>query len=196
MNLEICNMTLSHINAKAIGDESENSKEANSLRKFYDIAYQIVLRDFNWPFATKIAPLGLVEEAPNDEWGYSYRYPSDCLDARRIISVTRYDAKEEKIPFKIGKDDGGKLIFCDIETAELEYTEMVDDSNIITPDFKLAFSFKLAHLVAPELTGGDPFKLGDRAKENYIEQISNAKANAGNEEQPDNEPNSCFERAR
>ena len=88
---EIFNMALGHL---AIGKmvanfTAEQSQEARIGRIYYDIALGQVLKDVPWPFATKIAALGLLEEEPNTEWGYSYRYPSDCAHFRRILSGSR-----------------------------------------------------------------------------------------------------------
>jgi len=195
---EICNLALSHIGVgKEIANlETEKSEEAAACRRFYDTARDEVLRDFTWPFATVMATLGLIEEDPNDEWSYSYRYPSDCLMFRRILSGQRTDTRDTRVPYKIAQDSSGTLIFTDQENAECEYTIREDDPLRYPPDFVLAFSFLLASYIAPRLTGGDPFKLGQRALQLYALQISKAQANAKNEEQPDIEPDSEFTRAR
>src|SRR5665648_440114 len=93
---EICNMALGHLaSGKEIANlETERSAEAIACRRFFDSARDAVLRDFSWPFATKIKALSLIEEDPNSEWAYSYRYPTDCLNFRRILSGTRTDTRD------------------------------------------------------------------------------------------------------
>lgn len=197
---EICNIAISHLGiGKEIANIStEQSDEANACRRFYDTARDAALRDFPWPFATKIVSLSLIETFSGGtyEWTYSYRYPSDCLDAKRIKSGQRNDTRQSRVPFKILKDSAARIIYTDEENAELEYTQRVEDPSFYPPDFIMAFSFRLAAYIAPRLTKGDPFQLRRQAMEMYDLEISRAKAGSTNEEQPDQLPNSELERAR
>src|SRR6185312_6997641 len=76
--IHIFNLALSHL---MIGVEvqtwSDPSKEAATLRRYYPTARRKVLRDFPWPFATKIVPLALVSGSPtapaSTEYTYAYR---------------------------------------------------------------------------------------------------------------------------
>lgn len=181
---DICNMAISHLGiSKDIANVStEQSAEAKACRRFLDIARETVLKDYNWPFATKMATLNLVEEDPNDEWAYSYRYPSDCLYARRILSGFRDDTDLTRIPYKITQDSTGILIYCDTENAILEYTLNTENVDLFSSDFKVALSYRLAHYIAPRITAGDPFGLGDKALQKYVLEIQRASANAFNED--------------
>jgi len=181
---DICNMAISHLGiSKEIGNvTTEQSAEAKACRRFYDDARKAVLKDHTWPFATKLADLNLVEEQPNDEWGYSFRYPTDCLYARRILSGFRDDTERTKIVYKITQDSQGLLLFCDLSEATLEYTKDEDSEDIFPSDFTIALSYRLAHYIAARLTAGDPFKLGAMALQKYQIEISMASANASNED--------------
>ena len=194
----ICNMALSHLGVGTeIADlETESGEEAAACRRFYVVARDAVLRDFPWPFATKMATLALIETDPNDEWAYSYRYPTDSLSVRRIISGVRNDTRQSRVPYKIGQDSSGLLIYTDTEDAEMEYTVRMTDPSRYPPDFTTALSFLLASYIAPRLTAGDPFKMGNRAVEFYNVSIEKAQALAENEEQPEEAPDSEFIRGR
>ena len=194
---EIANLALGHIAiGKTIANLDEKSEEARTIKRIYDIAKNAVLRAFDWPFSTKILALSLVEEEPNTEWAYSYRYPSDCLKIRRILSGLRNDTHQSRSRYKISQDTAGKLIFSDEEDAEAEYTAGGLSQQFWPEDFKLAFSFYIAFLVAPTLTMGDPNKLGDRAFKLYEAMGTRAAANSANEEQPDEIPEAESIRAR
>jgi hypothetical protein len=184
---ELCNLSLSHLGiGKEIQDlENEQSQEASACRRFFTSARDATLRDFAWPFATRIVALGLVKENPNSEWGYSYRYPSDCVRIRRILSGVRNDRLITKIPYRILSDATARLVYTDKEDAEIEYTVRVTDPMLFSSDFELGFSYRLAFYLAPRLTKGDPFKLGEQALKFYDAEISRAKAAAYNEEFPD-----------
>lgn len=188
----IYNMALSHVgNSDEVQDPNENTPNANACRRFYEPARNRVLEDFGWPFAKKTAVLALVAADPTSEWSFSYRYPSDCIAARRIVSPTyslRGAGPQAVIPYLIGGDDTGSLIYCDLETASLEYTQLITTVTRFTASFVDALSLRLAWLIAPRVTGGDPYKLGMRALQLYTSAIMSAQANALNEQQDDQAP--------
>jgi len=194
----ICNLAISHLGiGKEIANlDTEKSEEAQACRRFYELARKKVLRDFNWPFATKRVVLSLIEDNPNDEYGYSYRYPSDCINIHKIFSGTRNDTRQSRVHFSIGKDSSARVIFTDEENAEVQYTEDLNNPLFFPPDFELAFSYFLASLVASRLTKGDPFGLRSSALEAYAAAISDTKAGSLNEEQAEENPVSEFERNR
>lgn len=188
-DVEIANMALAHIGCgDFISDlTTDESDESDAVNSFLETVRQQTLRDFPWPFATKTADLGLIEEEPNDglEWGFSYAYPSDCLEARRIPSGVRMDTVVSRVPFRIGYDGSQKLIFCDIEDAQLEYTMLVSDPTIYPPDFVMAMSYRLAWHIAPRLAKNYSPQMTTGLMQMYAMQIAKAKANAGNEESSD-----------
>lgn len=195
---EIANLSLSHIGiGREIADlDTENSEEAQACRRFYPTTLETVLRDFPYPFANTFAEGQLVEEDPNTEWGYSYRYPSGCIKLIRILSGLRNDNRQSRVPYKIGRDSVGRLIYTDMENACFEYTHFEEDTSKFTPDAVMAFSFRLAAYIAPRLTGGDPFKMGDRAIKYYMMEVQVARANAVNEQQDEEKPQAEWLRAR
>lgn len=194
----IANLTLSHLAiSKEIANlETENSEEARTIRRLYETAKDATLRDFPWPFATRQAVLALLEIEPTTEWGYSYRYPSNCLYIRRILSGIRNDSRQSRAPYKIAQDDSGLIIYTDQQDAEIEYTVRADNPQLYTSDFIMAFSLYLASLAAPRLTGGDQFKLGDRALRLYRFEIGRAVSRAMNEEQVEEPVEAEYIRAR
>lgn len=195
--VQIYNMGLAHLGqTKRIASFDEQSEEARLGSLVYETCRDTVLEAFNWPFATKLAALALVAEDPNDEWAFSYRYPSDCLKFRKILSGVRNDSRDTRIPFRISKDNAGKLIFVDKEDAQGEWTVKVTDTQLFSPSYTLALSYYIAHIIAPAMTAGDPFKLGERARQLYEIEIQRAAAHAFNEEQPEQHPESEFIRAR
>lgn len=198
LSTTIANLALGHCGVgKTIGNlETEQSQEARTVRRFYEVALRSVLRRAPWPFATVITALSLVEEEPNTEWGYSYQYPSDCVMFRRVLSGLRNDTRQSQAPYRLIKSTTGKLVLTDEEDAEAEYTAYVEDDSVYPPDFELAFSYYLAMLVAPELSSGDQFKLGERAAKLFEYHLGEAVAQAFNEEQAEQLPEAEHIRAR
>lgn len=195
---EICNLAISHLGSgKEIGDLStDKSNEASACRRYYEVTRDTLQRDYDWPFATSIATLSLVEEDPNDEWSYSYRYPSDCFRFRRILSGIRNDTERTRVPFKIAYAADGQVVFTDQQDAQAEYSIKVTDPARFSPDFIMALSFRLAAYIAPRITAGDPFGMGKNAMQQYLFHLSTAEKTAGNEEQRDQPVESEFIRER
>lgn len=195
---KISNLALSHLgSSKTIANfETERSAEANACREYFDTAVEEVLQGFHWPFATKIAALALIETTPSAEWGFSYQYPTDCLDVRRILSGSRNDSKDSEIPYRIFGDNDGKQIHTDKDLAEAEYTVKITDPSRFSPDFAMALSFLIAAYIAARITGGDPFKKGPQAYQMFLSKMPKAQARQANEAKYDREPVSEFERAR
>lgn len=185
----ICNMALGHIGVSSqITDlDTDASKEALACRVFYEQCRDEVLRAFPWPFATKIEALTLVEEDPNDEWAYSYRYPDGCLKIRRLLSGTRNDTQNTLARYRVVRDDVGRLVYADLEDATAEYTTLVDAADQFDTDFARALSYYLAASIAPQLAGIDkPYR--EQCFRLYAWAIGVAQGNAANEERPDREP--------
>jgi hypothetical protein len=193
---DICNLALANLGTgMTIGSLSEKSQEARVSALFYPTALRATLRDCPWPFASTFTTLNLVEEDPNDEWAYSYRYPTDCVMFRRILSGTRNDSRQSRIPYRLGRNAGGRLIYSDFEEAQGEYTALVEDPAHYPPDFVIAFAYRLSMLTAPQLVRGD-LKLIKELQDLYRIAIVAARANAFAEEQPDEPVESEFIRAR
>lgn len=78
-----------------------------------------------------------------------------------------------------------KAILADHENLCAEFT--ADDTvvNDFPGDFKAALIFKLAFYMAPSLTGGDPYKVGERAMMMYNQVVQTAAMHAFNEETQD-----------
>jgi hypothetical protein len=194
----ICNMALSHL---GVSDEinnvdTERSAEAAACRRFFTQCVDEVMRDFNYPFATVYASLGLIESEPNDDWDYSYQYPSDCSRLLKILSGVRNDSRQSRVPYSLANGDTGKIIYTDQVNAVAKYTKIITDVSIFPPDVVSTLSLLLSSYIAPRITSGDPFKLGERAFRLYMMRKATAEANAFNEQQDDEDVDSEFIRSR
>lgn len=196
--VEICNLAILRLGSTQFIEDLDNEKstQAALMRQLYDRMRKATLRDFPWPFATGFAALALVEEDPIDEWAYSYRYSTGCLRLRRILSGNRNDTRSSRVSYKLTNDSAGLLVYTDQENAEIEYTTDFDDPTFFPEDFVSALAWRLSAEAAPGLTGGDPHGLGKRALQMYVGEIQLARANALNEEQTDEAPDSEFIRER
>lgn len=195
--LDIWNLALGNLGVLVeVANVNEDSAEARACRRFYDVMIAELQRDFCWPFLTKLAALQLVSQNPTTEWQYAYQYPNDCADARRIPSGIRNDNRQSRVPYKIYNSATGKLIYCDIPSASLEYTLKIESVARFDPDFVIAAGYRLSAYIAASVTGGDPFKLGDTCMRFFRGAYQKARANAANEQQDEDEPQGELERSR
>lgn len=189
----ICNFALGYVGAsRQISSLTESSQEAVNCNLHYDQARKELLKEMTWPFATRYRILGMVEQDPTVEWGYSYRYPSNCLRVRRILTGTRNDP--EPPPFVIGSDDDGLLIYCDIEDAQIEYTVDEEDPLRFDALFADALAWKIGYKIAPSL--GRMKGATERCDKMYLVSLSIAKAESANETQRTESPDAEAIRAR
>lgn len=197
---QIFNMALFHLGtSKEIANAdgpSETSEEARTLRVFWDVAVRKILGDFPWPFATKVAALGLVEENPTTEWGFSYTYPSDAVKIRKIQSGLRMDNRQSVIPYQIAENGESKLIYTSLDEAVAEYTLLPLTTSIFTAEFCIALSYLLAHFAAAKLAKGDPVKMKNDMMILYKLNLAEAKSMSLNEEQRDPYPEAEMIRGR
>jgi hypothetical protein len=92
-------------------------------------------------------------ELYNPDWAYAYRWPSDCLFMRRLVTpgVGRtWDTSP--YTWRVGRDPEGLLLLTNQPDAVLEYT-MIDCDALWTDDlFIRAFTWALAASAAPALS--------------------------------------------
>lgn len=204
-------MALSHLAiGKAIASLTDTTtEEAKACALFYPQVKAEVLRDFPWPFAWRYAPLVLVDGteavASTQDFQYAYRLPDDALAVHRILGENRTASDASRIPYSLGSDAVGGLLYTDVAPVtattdvlaqpELEYIADVDEARL-PPDVAQAMAFKLAFYLAPRLTGGDPFKLGERAAAAYDAMLLQSHGAAAREQQIDGPGESEFILAR
>lgn len=196
--VNVYNMALGHLGAAAtVSSTTEKSAESNACNTFYLDALKATLRDYKPSEAKGFLTLSLIEEDPVDEWAFSYDYPNTIAIILRVLSGLRNDSRDSRVPYEVGSDENGRaLLYCDIESAEIEAIFVPKSIAILPSDFIIALSFRLAAYIAPIVTKGDPFKLGARALQLYAVEIRNAAVNSRNQNQPDKEPDSDHIRSR
>jgi hypothetical protein len=110
-----------------------------------------------------------------------YTYPSGALRVWRIINPL--DPRGNLLPplkWTIGRNaSNAKVILTDEEEPEFEYTAQVTDATEFDANFVMAFSWRLAEIVARPLTMDE--NITERVRRESIIQIGQAKQNDSNE---------------
>lgn len=107
----------------------------------------------------------------NGDWLYAYRWPDDCLFARRLVSATFTGRtfSDTPIPFRIGRDKNGLLVYTNEAEAVLEYTTLDCDALFMDDLFVDSFTWRLASYLAPALSRDD--KMSIKAYGMYLQTL-------------------------
>lgn len=180
--LQIWNMALGFIkNTNSVQDENEQTPAAKQCRIYYDSARGTVLRDHLWNFARKQDTLAITGEAPTG-WQFQYAYPSDCIKLNRIYNpVDPQDIALDRLPFEVASnpDGAGKVIWANLEEAELIYGINVDDTTKFEPDFDLVLALYLGHFLALAIANNS--KRAGELRLLYHETLNRAETNNARE---------------
>lgn len=194
---EITNIALGHFGADGIDNiDTDESLAGKAARTFFDVSLQAFVRAHDWAWARRRVVLGLVLAAPSVEWGYAHRLPVDLLAPRRIVSGTRIDNDDTEIEYELGTDVGGGLLYSDLENPELVYTVMPADVSAIPADVVIAYSFKLAQLLAGRIVREDPFEIVRRMEREYEMALDKAMVAALKDEKRGQPPEQGWLRSR
>lgn len=195
-DVEICNIALSRVAyTQPIVSFTEKSKAAELCRVFYGPLRELVLQAFPWPFAESIVALASLG-SPAPGWAFRYRYPADCLKVRNIVvpGQRMTMTSDQRIPYKIGYESGGRVIHTDQIDAACRFTFKVEDSTFFDPAFADVLAWRLAMDLALPLSSKSD--LQQFATQQYNLALSIAKGSAFQESQDDPDPESEFIRVR
>ncbi len=161
--VEIAKIALSHFGDRYdIASITESSTEAEAVNLVFEPAVRFVLRKHNWKFAKAwICPAALAAplDAAGDvdvpaNWGYMFTYPPDAVKIHKIVNPL--GDREDPIRYDIGLNSAGaKVILCNEETPEIQYTKYISDPTFYDDMFVTTLSYYIAHLICMNLTG-DP----------------------------------------
>lgn len=209
-DIQVCNWALSRIGStQTITSFVEDSNESKQCALFYGSCRDELLRSFTWPWATKYIQLTQVSDIgvqANPEWGVSYRYPTDCLFIVRLIAYLqqsqtspppttgpivqvpvffpdRSDTNPNPLPYSIGQDADGLLIYTDCVNVWAKYTEAVTDPLRFSMDFAMLLAWRLAMELSYGLAISDSRR--EMAIKMYTDGLMRVRANAMNESQND-----------
>lgn len=143
------------VNKQIANVDTETSREAVTAKMLFDDDVLYVLRDFPWPWATTYSDPGLVAGSAsspvNNDWIYSYRYPSDGVFVRRIVNTEGRKGANPP-PFRIGRDSQGKLIYTNEQNAGIEYTALITNPEEFDALFVSMLAWKIGAGCAPSLS--------------------------------------------
>lgn len=212
-DVEICNIALSRIGeSRPINSLDDDNTAAQQCKLFYLPMIEQTLRDFPWRFAQKYVDLALIQERPNPEWLYEYRYPSDCIIANKIpasnnavLAATSHSAAQYRdyysdgrfgevlhsgVTYTIAMDANGRVIWTNQEDASLLYTSRVTEAGHFDGSFVNALAWRLAMELAMPIGRDASFK--NNASAEYRAALHAARGQSLNEVRDDVKPSAQY----
>jgi len=142
--VQICNMALTDLGATTITtlEASDDSKEADACRVYYDLLILELLEEHPWDFAkTWVA---LAEDAGytfvDDMYDYAYEKPADYVRHSRL--------EDKDVEFEVR----GTNIVSNQEDLEIEYIKEMADPTVYPPHFVTALAARLRASLAMTLS--------------------------------------------
>lgn len=141
---EIANLALSKLGPASgyLTDfDSDDSVEAEALRRVYNAVRDEVLESHPWRFAQRRANLAADVEVP--AWGYavSYGLPDDCL---RVLAI-----EPGLQPFVV---EGEKLLTDATAPLYIRYLARITDTSKFSPTFVAVLAARLADEICEVIT--------------------------------------------
>jgi hypothetical protein len=175
----VYNMALAAIGvSRFVNSTTEGSQQSIVCNLFWDSAYDQVLQDYPWGFAMTYAALQEITgfDIPLG-WAYAYTYPSDCIQARRVLPTIPVDSINDlsnlgflsvnveklnhiykRIPYQIvSNDNTGLAIVTNLPNAVLEYTARIETLALWTPAAINALYWLLASKIVSPLAANPKF---------------------------------------
>ncbi len=150
-DLEICNLALTKLGQNRISAFTENSEPARLCNIFYEQTRDMLLREHNWNFATKIEALNLIANEEIINYDYLYSFPSKCLFIMQVFDENKTEINEYEI--LLTTDTNTKCIASNTELAYIKYIKKITDTSKYDSLFIDALANKLAYELTMSLTG-------------------------------------------
>lgn len=168
--VQIFNLALSALllTKRIASVDTDTSVENQQLNIHYQTALESALQDMDLDSTSSQKNLELIETDPNVIWGYSYKYPSDCVLLRRIQSGVEKDNKKTQIKKRVAIDGGKKVVYTNEADAIVEYLSNTVPLSTLSAQAGLAVAYKLAILAAPLIAGKGALALRKDIQSNYL----------------------------
>lgn len=125
---------------------NDNTRPAIVMNAQYENARDLVLSEYDWPFATKKDILAPSVTAPAWGGGNYFQLPSDFISVVGLENP--YDTWELE----------GQFILANTDTLNIKYVYRETDPNKFSPMFVEAYSSYLAYLTSMQITGDEKLK--------------------------------------
>jgi len=169
---QIYNLALSSLLlSKEIAEISTNTtNEVRVLNTHYDIAFESTLQDLDLDSLSTPIVLELLEELDTVEpWDFVYKYPTNCVFLRRLVTNQVTDNARTHIAKATGLFKGQKAIFTNKVEAVASCIPLDVPLAALSVMAALTVAYSLAFLSAPLLVGKGAAKLRKDIRVDYVD---------------------------
>lgn len=155
--VQICNMALARLGDEATVssiDPPEGSTQAEHCAMFYPQALSSLLEMYPWNFATKSAPLALLNIAAPAPWQFAYAMPAGCLRVLQVFDGVQIPGAAQA-PYAVEVGGSQPVLLANTPTAWAQFVFLQTDPQRFSPLFVDALSWLLASQLAGPLLKGD-----------------------------------------
>ena len=194
--ISIANKALRHLGMSPISSLEDDHPSVDAVVEYFAIAREETLEAHRWSFATVVELLVDNTNVDGDDypdWSYFYNYPANALAIWNVFNGTTtgtlttsfpgWDAALQTYPAGSKEDqdfevrynptNAEQVICSDLNDAYVEYTYKMTDTTLWSRKFIMALSYKLAAMMAHDLTGDA--NIGLKLTETFNALISEAK---------------------
>lgn len=167
----IFNLTLSKLllAREVTNATTDTSREVKILNTHWDSALRMTLKDLNLSTLAIEFDLELIESINNDgPYLYAYKYPTECVLLRRIVSGYAVDTRYTSILKKVTQYEGQKAILTSKVNAQAEIQSKNIPLSAIGPEAENALACQLGILAAPLLVGKGAKALKESLLQEYV----------------------------
>lgn len=152
--LSIWNRALQKLGSEKLVTTATNNKRARALDTAYIPVRNMLLEQFPWNFAKKLAVL-TPDGTYNPQWKYARQYilPADCLAVVQVDSDLPYEVMMPRYSNAPNAEPSLRAILSDeAGRLSIQYISEVENEELFSPLFEDFFSTSLAHELCEELT--------------------------------------------
>lgn len=168
--ISICNLALAQLGQSPISSLEQENEKARRLNLFYEPVRDEVLRTHNWAFAGVQEPLSLMQQEPDGQGQFVYKYPAQALFVRRV-----FDQSRPRIEYRefFRSDLHSRVVLANSAQAWAEYTRRITDETQFDAAFVKSFSLALACDLAVSLTAD--IQLAGQLLQKYMTSLAEAR---------------------
>ena len=149
--VDIINRALTKLNAKRITSINDGTKNASDAAAVYDGILDEVLASFPWNFATRRVSLARLAAAPEYQYDFQFRIPSQPKVMHIWEAVSDNETRTKS--YVIEGDDEGQLLLTNFNAIDIKYTALIIDTERFSPWMTESFATRLAAELAYPITG-------------------------------------------
>lgn len=179
-DVQIAKLALQHLGDRYdITSLDEDVPEAEQVNLVFENVRDALLAEYPWKFSKSYTKPAQLAGTPPANWTFMFPYPSEAVKVWRIMDPLGR-GKRPPIKFDVLRNSSNvKVLVCEEAEPEFEYARKVEVPSEFPPHFVLAFSWRIAEMIAQPITGS--FEVQGQVQRTAAVAVANAKEADGNE---------------